>query len=1015
MKSLSRARTPRDASADERSRVRVSGDDDGLKSEDDDDELIVKSRRRVVRKKALVSDDDDDDSETEGDDDDDEASQPSRVGGRRTARALESSDDDCDDTEEEEEDSTDDEDDDDDDDSDDIATPVRESVGESPAPKAAEVRAPAPAPKFTAVVKPFVEREPNVPVPRDIGGDSDKMNKPLRLKGKPGGPKFELHASLADRLYDHQIDGVRWMWSLHLNKRGGILADDMGMGKTLTTAAFVTGLLKSGAAKRVLVLADNSIVPQWAKEFETCGLTLGSTMFKYVGSMTQGERDRNLKACVEGRGVLLTSYAMAARYSAMLGAPTNDDEAEAMATKEGRGAAPANFTGKFRWDWIIADEGHKLKTASTQVSQKVRQLPVDLRLIVTGTPMGTDLGDLWALYDLTCPGLLGSENEFRRQFLHKINAGQSAAATQKQISEAKELGARLRQMTAPYYLRRDKSLFKSNKNADAEKTNVTTQKPLTTTTSPLTMVEAPLSRKDKSHIPTALGQKNDLIAWIPLEKTQRELYAKFCESKPVRDVMNKTGSAIACMNTLKKICDHPSLCVGGAVKVEDDDALSDAVDDDAHKSCAGEAAAAVSAAVRECGFDADALASGAPSCSAKMKFLMSMLERFKSQGHRALIFSQSQLTLDVIEKNVKAANLRFLRIDGKVTADERHRRVTQFQSQDDVPVMLLTARVGGMGLTLTAATRVIIYDPAWNPSMDNQSVDRAHRIGQHRDVVCYRLITCGSIEEKVYRKNVFKGGLSKSVAEGSGGGSSYFGSDDASTFDIDPAAFSASATMKELNTLHAADRKWTDDLRGELAYVQSLPFVCGVSDHDLLFSKDISTSGAGKSGSGGEAKKASAPAENTPKKVISGAAWKNVNNGWGGDGGILGVNLLAALSPAPKPSKIKALDASPEALSGEAKLRAKLKEHQSNIDTQNNILSMPHVANSLPDKGQKIREGIAALKAEMEVIQAEITAKYSSEESSASRRRDVGGENALETSPLETAVSLAKSIDELTL
>ena len=92
-------------------------------------------------------------------------------------------------------------------------------------------------------------------------------------------------------------------------------------------------------------------------------------------------------------------------------------------------------------------------------------------------------------------------------------------------------------------------------------------------------------------------------------------------------------------------------------------------------------------------------------------------------------------------------------------------RVQEFQTRDDIPVFLLTSQVGGLGLTLTAADRVIIVDPAWNPSVDNQSVDRAYRIGQRKDVIVYRLITCGTVEEKIYRKQVFKGGLSRSGTE----------------------------------------------------------------------------------------------------------------------------------------------------------------------------------------------------------------------------------------------------------
>lgn len=78
---------------------------------------------------------------------------------------------------------------------------------------------------------------------------------------------------------------------------------------------------------------------------------------------------------------------------------------------------------------------------------------------------------------------------------------------------------------------------------------------------------------------------------------------------------------------------------------------------------------------------------------------------------------------------------------------------------------MLTSQVGGVGITLTGADRVVIFDPAWNPAVDNQSVDRAYRIGQTKNVVVYRLVTCGTIEEKIYRKQVFKGALSKTATE----------------------------------------------------------------------------------------------------------------------------------------------------------------------------------------------------------------------------------------------------------
>ena len=161
----------------------------------------------------------------------------------------------------------------------------------------------------------------------------------MRLKGREGGPRFELAGALASRLYDHQRDGVRWMWNLQLQGRGGILADDMGLGKTLQVAAFAAGLLRSRAAKRVLCLAPTTLLPHWGKEFVVAGLVEGVNLFKYAGGGSKSERDKALRAVTERGGVLLSTYGMVTHNDVALGAPESEEDAERVAAASGRGAA----------------------------------------------------------------------------------------------------------------------------------------------------------------------------------------------------------------------------------------------------------------------------------------------------------------------------------------------------------------------------------------------------------------------------------------------------------------------------------------------------------------------------------------------------------------------------------------------------------------------------------------------------------------------------------------------------
>jgi hypothetical protein len=123
--------------------------------------------------------------------------------------------------------------------------------------------------------------------------------------------------------------------------------------------------------------------------------------------------------------------------------------------------------------------------------------------------------------------------------------------------------------------------------------------------------------------------------------------------------------------------------------------------------------------------------------------------------------------LDLVQACVlRVLGLKFLRIDGSVDAKDRDIKLAKFQQPDSrYFCMCLSVQTGGTGLTITAADRVILVDPAWNPSTDAQAIDRVHRFGQRKNVVVYRLITAGTMEDKMFRLQVFKRGVSKAYLE----------------------------------------------------------------------------------------------------------------------------------------------------------------------------------------------------------------------------------------------------------
>lgn len=135
------------------------------------------------------------------------------------------------------------------------------------------------------------------------------------------------------------------------------------------------------------------------------------------------------------------------------------------------------------------------------------------------------------------------------------------------------------------------------------------------------------------------------------------------------------------------------------------------------------------------------------SISSKVERLVAALEEAVADGHKALVFSQWTSFLDLVEPHLQASGVRFTRLDGSTR--DRAAVVNEFQAADGPPVLLASLKAGGTGLNLTAADHVFLLDPWWNPAAEDQAADRAHRIGQERPVIVYRMVARDTVEERI--------------------------------------------------------------------------------------------------------------------------------------------------------------------------------------------------------------------------------------------------------------------------
>ncbi|XP_028400404.1 DNA excision repair protein ERCC-6-like [Dendronephthya gigantea] len=606
---------------------------------------------------------------------------------------------------------------------------------------------------------------------------------------------FKLPKAIHNKLYPYQIEGVMWFWKLYEEKKGGILGDDMGLGKTIQVISFLAGMFRSGHVKTVLIVMPVSLLSNWEKEFKKWAPEIRVVLFH--GSSVK-QRTENLGKIQSRKGVCLTTYGLACSCSAQF----SEDK----------------YGGRFTWDYIILDEGHKIKNTANKTTIAIRAIPAANHFILTGTPVQNNLKEMWALFDFVCQGqLLGTSRSFKKEYEQPIVRARERDASAYEKRMGQEISAHLRELIAPHFLRRTKDILEQSKKAstsedvkhhddgddDGDDGDVDSDKE---------NVDHNGRKKPK------LTRKNDFIIWLYLSQTQLQIYEDFVKLDRVKEILMTTKSPLAELNVLKKICDHPRLLSTMACKQL---GLSDELDDEDTECKYEWCSPPVDQLVEESG---------------KLVFLLQLLVNLKREGHRTLVFSQSRKMLDIIQKVLKDKGIKMIRIDGTVDNYERESRICTFQTDPSYSVFLLTTQVGGVGLTLTAADRVVIFDPSWNPATDAQAVDRAYRIGQKRTVVIYRLITCGSLEEKIYRKQVFKQAITKQTTGSSINPFRYFSRHELrELFVLDD--HRSSKTQIQLEKMHSTHRVTDNLLDQHIAFLYSTD-IFGISDHDLLFTKE---------------------------------------------------------------------------------------------------------------------------------------------------------------------------------
>ena len=229
----------------------------------------------------------------------------------------------------------------------------------------------------------------------------------------------------------------------------------------------------------------------------------------------------------------------------------------------------------------------------------------------------------------------------------------------------------------------------------------------------------------KIDVAQSMPKKNEQVLFCRLTQVQRRIYEEFINSGELSDIFEGRRQVLYGVDILRKICNHPDLLVRSS--------------------------------------ESGSEIYGDYQKSGKMVVVRSLLELWHKESHRVLLFSQTRQMADILESMVRKEGYTFYRMDGTTPIKDRMPLVDEFNSNPKIFVFLLTTKVGGLGVNLTGADRVVIFDPDWNPSTDTQARERAWRLGQTKPVSVYRLMTSGTIEEKIYHRQIFKQFLTNKI------------------------------------------------------------------------------------------------------------------------------------------------------------------------------------------------------------------------------------------------------------
>ncbi|KAL6759340.1 P-loop containing nucleoside triphosphate hydrolase protein [Haematococcus lacustris] len=531
-------------------------------------------------------------------------------------------------------------------------------------------------------------------------------------------PVQEQPSSIRGEMREYQVAGLQWLVRQYDHGINAILADEMGLGKTLQTIAFLAYLtFDRHVTGPHLVVVPLSVLPNWMAEFKRFAPDLRVVR---IHVNDEGERQRLRREVLSDPSsfdVAVTTYDMV--NSVHFG---------------------ETLKHAIVWRYVVLDEGHRVKNEDALISQGMRQVQKQHVLMLTGTPVQNNLHELFALLNFMFPDVFTSSEAFDKAFnltQNVVDTGTLEAA---------------HYLLRPFMLRRVKDEVECKLPPKVE-TRINCplsefqtfwyRRLLLRDCEMLKQVESEAAARGMPGANPGAGGSNGGAAQgdedtAPVQKKGRWANKQNEDGVPFTSAgpgsVSHWNKMMNLLMQLRKVCNHPYLFNIDA----------------------------------EPNFDGVTTGEDIVEASGKMQVLDRMLQKLKQKGHRVVLFSQFSRMLDILEDYIHLRGWKYKRLDGSTNRIQRMIDIQQFNKPNsDVFMYILCTRAGGLGVNLQTADTCILFDSDWNPQQDLQAMARVHRIGQTKPVHVYRLVSEGTVEERIQRRAEGKLYLDQMVNRGS--------------------------------------------------------------------------------------------------------------------------------------------------------------------------------------------------------------------------------------------------------